>query len=97
MIVCATVEVDARGRGTLPVPSRKLLGINGMESSIAVHARVEYPESVAGRKASFENDIGKRGRITIPADEREQLGVDGIDSLQEWYIEVTGPSGEPSI
>jgi bifunctional DNA-binding transcriptional regulator/antitoxin component of YhaV-PrlF toxin-antitoxin module len=83
-----TVEVDDRGRFTIPEPARKVITLTTDESSeIRVRIRVLAPEDAAENETTTTAEVDDRGRITIqPSSIREQLGIKDREAIVEATI-----------
>lgn len=82
---CVTVDVDSRGRFTVPDPARRALDVSE-ETTLELRLRVLKPSAAENNKASVELDVDRRGRITLkPSSLRKELGIHG----QEATLEVT--------
>jgi len=71
-----TVEVDERGRLTIPEAAREALGVTAGDP-IVFDVEVLSPDDAAGSTAvDVTQTLGDRGRITIkPSSVRDELGI----------------------
>lgn len=90
-----TVEIDHRGRFTIPGPARRVLSISGKKAKVSIQIRILKPDNLRNNQATDKPEVDERGRATIDADVREDLGIksgtEGIESIAE--IAVSKPSG----
>lgn len=87
MRATVTVEVDERGRFTIPEPARRALGIDAEPHDLTLEVRVLLPDDVAGNTADAEGTVDERGRITVkPANARNELGIRGLEATLEVTI-----------
>lgn len=90
MRVTITVEVDERGRLTVPHPARRALGVVGEEVKLTLDIRVLLPEDAQERTGETSVYMDERGRLTIkPPELREELGIRGRESICEITLEKT--------
>lgn len=82
-----TVEVDDRGRFTIPEPARCVLEIDD-SVELDLEVRVLFPADVEGSVAEPTVHVDDRGRVTIrPAETRRDLGIKNRESIVEATIE----------
>lgn len=91
MKATVTVEVDDRGRFTVPEPARRAITITGARSRLRLEIRVLKPDDVAGNTATTTSSVDNRGRATIkPASVRDELGIRGREAIVELTIGKSG-------
>ena len=82
-----TVDVDDRGRFTVPEPARRALTIFGKKAAVELDVRVLKPDDVEENRASTDSEVDERGRVTIkPAEVRDTLGIRGREATVEVEI-----------
>jgi bifunctional DNA-binding transcriptional regulator/antitoxin component of YhaV-PrlF toxin-antitoxin module len=82
--VRVTVDVDARGRFTIPEPARRALTLTEDKVGVRLDIRVLLPNDAEGNRATFDTETDERGRVTIqPSELRDDLGIKGIESVVE--------------
>jgi AbrB family looped-hinge helix DNA binding protein len=83
-----TVEVDERGRLTIPEAAREALGVTAGDP-IVFDVEVLSPDDAAGSTAvDVTQTLGDRGRITIkPSSVRDELGIRDRVSICSLEIE----------
>lgn len=90
-----TVEIDDRGRFTIPGPARSVLSISGKNVEVTIQIRILKPDDLRGNQATDKPTVDERGRVTIDSKVRESLGIktgsEGIESIAE--IAVSNGSG----
>lgn len=83
-----TVDVDERGRFTIPEAARRVLSLTETRAVIRLDVRVLEPDDAAGNQATTDAKVDDRGRTTItPASVRDRLGIRGREATVEAQIE----------
>lgn len=82
-----TVDVDDRGRFTIPEPARFVTSISSEPATLNLEIRVLQPDDVAGNTATTDARADDRGRVTIkPPEVRSELGIKGREAIAEVTI-----------
>lgn len=89
MQTTVTVELDDRGRFTVPLPAREALGIDGQDAKLSLAIRVLKPNDVAGNETTSKRPVDERGRVTISADDKRELEIYGRRAICEIELETT--------
>ena len=88
-----TVDVDDRGRFTIPEPARRALSLSG-KANLELDIRVLVPEDAEGNSKTIESETDNRGRVTIkPASVRRELGIKDRESTVEVTLSKKFDSG----
>lgn len=93
MDVRVTVEIDDRGRFTIPGPARQVLSISGRNATVSIRIRILKPDDLRGNQATDTPSIDDRGRGTIDAKKRESLGIKGLESIAEIAVSKATGAG----